>query len=154
MNRISLAAAAALTALALVPAGASAAPKPSAEILGTVVAKNGGSTAEVTARYVCTEPTHLWVSAKQMADGSRDPRLTGEGSSAIADTYLQQHPTTLVCDGRNHVQTFTIDKTEPGFPDPNVLVGKGLLRKGSAWVQFCMISEHAFVYPTRWAQVR
>ena len=139
---------------ALVPASvASAAPKPSAQILGTVQMAPGGETATVTARYTCFERTHLWVSAKQMADGNRDPALEEEGSSSHADTWLQQHPQTLVCDGKNHVQSFTIDKTEvvEWSPDP---IGKGSLRKGQAYVQFCMISETAMVFPTRWAAVR
>jgi hypothetical protein len=144
---------AALASAAALPASALAAPKPSAEILGTVVAAPGGETATVTARYTCYEPTHLWVSAKQMADGQRDPALLAEGSSEYADSWLQQHPETLTCDGRNHVQSFTIDKTEFS-PWLGGLVGKGTLRKGQAFVQFCMTSENAFVYPNRWAEVR
>lgn len=138
----------------LVPAAtAAAAPKPSANILGTVVMAPGGESATVTARYTCVEETHLWVSAKQMDDGRRDSALLEEGSSAYADNWLQQHPQTLICDGRNHVQSFTIDKTEvtPWSPDP---IGKGSLRRGQAYVQFCMISENGMVYPTRWVTVR
>jgi hypothetical protein len=140
-------------AAALLPASAMAAPKTSAEILGTVVAAPGGETATVTARYTCYEDTHLWVSAKQMDDGERDAALLDEGSSAYADNWLQQHPLTLNCDGRNHVQSFTIDKTEysPWFGG---YVGKGSLRKGQASVQFCMVSEHAFVSQNRWVEVR
>ena len=148
---------AALVAVAasLVPAAAAqAAPKPSAEILGTVVMAGSGESATVSARYTCTQPTHLWVSAKQMADGERDAALMAEGSSAYAETWLQSHPATLDCDGRNHVQSFTIDKTEvvPWSPDP---VGFGALVKGQAWVQFCMTTEDGgLVYPARWAAVR
>jgi hypothetical protein len=146
--------AAVAAAAALVPAAtAAAAPKPSAEVVGTVVMAPGGESATVTARYTCFEESHLWVSAKQMNDGRRDPALLEEGSSAYADNYLQQHPQTLVCDGKNHVQSFTIDKTEltPWSPDP---IGKGSLRKGQAYVQFCMISENAFVSQNRWTIVR
>jgi hypothetical protein len=154
MKTISLAlTTAALAAAAALPTTAVAAPKPSAEILGTVIAAPGGETATVRARYTCYETTHLWVSAKQMNDGERDAALLQEGSSEYADTWLQQHPETLDCDGRNHVQSFTIDKTEfsPWFGG---YVGKGSLREGQAFVQFCMTSENAFVYPNRWVEVR
>ena len=89
-----------------------------------------------------------------MADGERDPALKLEGSSAYADSYLPSHPTTLDCDGRKHVQEFTIDKTEivPWSPDP---VGHGALVAGQAWVQCCMTTEDGgLVYPARWAAVR
>lgn len=153
MNKRILFAVAAVVASLVPAATAAAAPKPSANILGTVVMAPGGESATVTARYTCVEETHLWVSAKQMDDGRRDSALLEEGSSAYADNWLQQHPQTLICDGRNHVQSFTIDKTEvtPWSPDP---IGKGSLRRGQAYVQFCMISENGMVYPTRWVTVR
>jgi hypothetical protein len=153
-KRIPLVLTAAIAAAALLPASAAmAAPKPSAEVLGTAVMAPGGESATVTARYTCFEESHLWVSAKQMNDGLRDPALLEEGSSAHADAWLQQHPQTLVCDGKHHVQSFTIDKTEltPWSPEP---VGKGSLRKGQAYVQFCLTSENAFVFPSRWVAVR
>ena len=141
-------------AASLVPAAAAqAAPKPSAEILGTVAMAPGGESATVRARYTCTQPTHLWVSAKQMADGRRDPAVEQEGSSGYADAWLQSHPASLECDGRSHVQAFTIDKTEvvPWSPEP---VGFGVLGKGQAWVQFCMTTEDGgLVYPARWTAV-
>src|SRR4051812_26755681 len=127
---------------------ATAAPKESAEILGTVVLSEGGNSATVRARYVCSAPTHLWVSAKQSESGARDPRLTGEGSSEFAAGWLQNHPA-LDCDGRNHVQSFKVDNyTEYGF---------GTLKKGQAWVQFCMSRGDDFqivAYPSRWAEDR
>jgi hypothetical protein len=68
----------------------------------------GVSEALVTARYVCqggdTE-SHLWVSVKQTADGQPDPALRQEGSSGIANAWLQTHPTPGVgftCDGEWH----------------------------------------------------
>jgi hypothetical protein len=151
VKRFSLFLAAAAAAAVLVPGTAGAAPKESAEILGTVVLSEGGNAATVRARYLCNEPTHLWVSAKQSATGERDPLLTGEGTSAYAAAWLQNHPS-LDCDGRNHVDSFVIDNfTEYGF---------GHLQKGEAWVQFCLTrgeSEEDFqliAYPTRWAVVR
>jgi hypothetical protein len=151
VKRLSLFLATAAAAVALVPGTASAAPKESAEILGTVVLSEDGNSATVRARYVCDEPTHLWVSAKQSATGERDPLLTGEGSSQYAAAWLQNHPS-LDCDGRNHVESFVIDNyTEYGF---------GRLQKGQAWIQFCLTrgeTEEDFqliAYPTRWAVVR
>jgi hypothetical protein len=155
MKRIPLllTAAAATAACVLPVSTAAASPKPSAEILGTIVTAPGGESATVRARYTCYEDTHLWVSAKQMSDGGRDAALLEEGSSEYADAWLQQHPLTLQCDGKNHVQSFTIDKTEfsPWFGG---YVGKGALRKGTAYAQFCMTSENAFINETRWIQVR
>lgn len=150
MKRLPLALVTAAAALAAVVPGstASAAPKESATILGTVVLSKDGNEATVRARYVCNQPTHLWVSAKQSASGKRDDRLTGEGSSQYAAAWLQNHPA-LNCDGRNHVESFKIDNfTEYGF---------GTLKKGVAWIQFCMTRGDDFgiiAYPTRWAQVR
>jgi len=136
--------AAALTA-AVLPATAGAAPKePQAQILGTVQI-NGTSSALVTARYTCPEGVHLWVSAKQSADGSRDPRLTQEGSSAFSAAWLQNHPTAFTCDGTWRTGTFQVDLSEYGF---------GALRKGQAWVQFCLIGESTFLSESRWVAVR
>ena len=36
-----------------------------------------------SALYVCSQSDHLFVSAKQVGDRTRDPRLEEEGSSAI-----------------------------------------------------------------------
>ena len=146
MKRIAtLAAVAAALATAVLPAAAGAAPKqPQAQILGTVQI-NGTSSALVTARYTCPEGVHLWVSAKQSADGSRDPRLTREGSSAFSAAWLQNHPTSFTCDGRWKTGTFQVDLSEYGF---------GSLQKGQAWVQFCLIGESTFLSESRWVAVR
>ena len=146
MKRISiLAAAVAVLAAGVLPATAGAAPKrPQAQILGTVV-KTGPSAAAVTARYTCPEGFHLWVSAKQSADGSRDPRLTEEGSSQYSAAWLQNHPTDFTCDGEWHTGTYQVDLSEYGFGD---------LQKGQAWVQFCLIGETTFLSESRWVAVR
>src|SRR5215210_7093621 len=129
----------------LAAVAAAPAPKqPQAQILGTVQI-NGASAALVTARYTCPEGVHLWVSAKQSADGSRDPRLTEEGSSAVSAAWLQNHPTSFTCDGTWKTGTFQVDLSEYGF---------GALRKGQAWVQFCLIGETTFLSESRWVAVR
>jgi hypothetical protein len=157
MKRFSLSLLSAVAAAAcLVPVSSAVAadtPQPFAEIVGPVVMAKGGETATVTARYSCVEDTHLWVSVKQMNSRLRDDNLMAEGSSGYADNWLQQHPQTLICDGVRHLQKFVVDKKEitPWSPDP---VGKGRLRRGQAWVQFCMTSENGFAYALRWAEVR
>jgi len=129
-------AAVALVLAAALPATAGASPKavtPTADIISHVKTFDGGNAATVKARYVCPEGNHLWVSAKQSADGSRDARLEGEGSSAFAAGWLQNHPSNFACDGKSHVGGFRVDNfTEYGF---------GQLRRGVAWVQFCVVSE-------------
>ena len=134
-------------ALSLVPA-ADAAPGATnrAEIIGVVKA-GPDATATVRARYTCEDGFHLWVSAKQVADRSRNPILEEEGSSQHAAGYLQNHPSpgTFTCDGRWHTDTFTIDKSEQG---------KGRLERGHAWVQFCLVGETSFISESRWVHVR
>ena len=128
-------AAAALSLAAALPAtaGAKSQPVAAAEIISHVKTFDGGNAATVKARYVCPEGNHLWVSAKQSADGAKDPRLEGEGSSAFAAGWLQNHPANFTCDGKSHVGTFQVDNfTEYGF---------GQLRRGVAWLQFCVVSE-------------
>lgn len=89
--------------------------------------------ASVLARFRCfggEEGTHLWVSVKQ---GGED--LEGEGSGgrsrAWYDTNFRwaEDPAgqTLDCDGHWHATRFTVKRVD----------GKGLLERGSAYVQFC-----------------
>ena len=125
-------------------AGAAPADKAKAQVLGTVKIADDG-TATVTARYVCPEGFHLWISAKQVEDRRPDPRLREEGSSAISAAWLQSHPTNFTCDGTFRTQTFQIDTAEQGF---------GELEPGQAWVQFCLIGENTFISEARWARVR
>ncbi|HWU47962.1 MAG TPA: hypothetical protein VN133_14495 [Humibacter sp.] len=114
----------------------------SAQLVG-VVHQTGPTTAEVSARYTCTgtaDQLHLWVSVKQTADRTADPALANEGSSQIAAAWSQSHAGVmqLVCDGKNHVASFTVDQTEQGF---------GTLAKGDAWVQFCLFDATTPVGP-------
>ncbi|WP_207454213.1 hypothetical protein [Desertivibrio insolitus] len=112
------------------PALAATAPKPTfVELIG-VVRKLDASTAEVQARYRCTGDLHVWVSVKQVADRTADPRLTQEGSSQIAAAWSQTHAADLDCDGRVHVDRFVVDQSEQGF---------GRLERGQAWTQFCLV---------------
>jgi hypothetical protein len=147
-----LIAAAALVLAAALPTTASAGhtprpPLPPEAKLVPLVQTVKDGTARVAAAYTCPEGVHLWVSAKQSADGKKDPRLEGEGSSALAAAWLQSHPapSTFRCDGRWHVGVFKIDTAEQGF---------GKLRRGVAWVQFCLIGETTFISESRWALVR
>jgi hypothetical protein len=105
-----------------------------AKVLSVKFHKHDTNVAYVRAQYVCDKAPgaawHLWASLKQNASGTRDPALEQEGSSAVATTWLQSHPVNFKCDGRRHVQRFTIDTVEQGF---------GHAVKGKGWVQFCLI---------------
>jgi hypothetical protein len=146
-----LLAGAAITATALVTiapaAGASSAgtnPKATeAKVIGSVMIdpENPG-VAYVLAQYRCTvadpvnDPSHLWVSVKQSADGAFDPELSEEGSGfgGTAARWEDSHRNPVDCDGRTHVDRFTVDQLE----------GKesyGTLTKGVAWVQFCLFDD-------------
>jgi hypothetical protein len=89
--------------------------------------------ASLTAKYTCpTGEGHLFVSAKQVADGHPDPALKLDGSSSISAGWLERHPgpDEFTCDGTWHTGTFEFDSfTEYGF---------GTLRKGQVYVQFCL----------------
>ena len=142
-----------VAAIAATPATADKPPKkaePFAKAIGKVKRHRDG-TASVKAVYRCPEGPnwHLWVSAKQAEDGSKDETITQEGGGfgGIPAAWLQSHPTTFKCDGRKHVQKFRIDTEEQGY---------GKLNKGYAWVQFCLIDEPAglFLIDEHWSKVR
>jgi hypothetical protein len=130
-----------------------------AEVLGTIDPAPDGTSATLRVRYTCQPQSplpHIWVSAKETADGRRDQQLTQEGSSQLAAGWLQSHPdpaATITCDGKSHIQTFTIDEEEQG---------KGQLVKGEAWVQFCLTTGNGpddpnfalLVNETRWVHVK
>ena len=107
----------------------------SAQVVG-VVRLIDSTTAEVQARYSCTgtpDQLHLWVSVKQSANGTADPRLAEEGTGygMKATAWSQSHSVvqTLNCDGKTHVGKFVVDRQEYGY---------GTLLKGDAYVQFCL----------------
>ena len=152
-KRLALAAAA-MVLVGSLAAGttALAAPKaaPSAQTVGNVKLNKDG-TASVKAHYICPPGPnwHLWVSAKQTADGKRDPRLTEEGSGFghLATAWLQSHPTTFKCDGKWHTQKFEINTEEAGY---------GRLKRGEVWLQFCLIDEPdgVFLIDQHWDKAR
>jgi len=103
-----------------------------ADVLGPVHVR--GDVAWVHARYSCETGDHIWVSAKQSAAGAIDPVVAadGFGFGSTVGAWWQSHAGSFTCDGKRHVAWFTIDTTEPG--------SRGELRKGWAWVQFCVTS--------------
>ena len=120
------------------------------EIIGSVkYDRSNPTSATITARYRCSGEWHLWVSVKQSANGKRDPRLMGEGSSEFSDTWLQNHPEPS-CTGGMTTSTFTVDLSEYGID------GDGLVN-GVAWVQFCLTQENeengGFLMDSEWAKV-
>jgi hypothetical protein len=138
---------------ALVLSGAApalAAPTPEAygDVVGNVRITSP-TTAEIRVRYRCSseDPTvNLWVAVKQGDRLVETPDHTGT-SSRNADAYAQSHPDvdTLRCDGKTHVQTFTVNQTEPTFPGaPPQASGFGTLTKGAkTYVQFCLTPASA-----------
>jgi hypothetical protein len=142
-------------------AGAATKAEPSAQVVGNVKINNDG-TGTVKARYICSGPAeewHLWVSAKQTADGSFNPAVGEEGSGfgGVADIWLQSHPTDFSCDGKWHTQKFEIN-TDEAIPAElgGGTVGRGELVPGVAWVQFCLINEanEIFLIDQDWQKVR
>ncbi len=110
--------------------------------------KRHGDVASLKVRYTCAPPAGeapkiLWLSLKQAKGGKKDPALEQEGSSQQSKAWYQIHRS-LVCDGTQRTATFPVDKAEQG---------KGRLRKGVAYVQWCVIAETSFI--TRaWVKVR
>lgn len=98
----------------------------------------------VTAVYRCFGEGHLWVSVKQVKDRSKDPRLAAEGSSQISAAWSDSHRNPVTCDGRTHLQVFTVDQTEPyseTSSDPKSSK-YGPLKRGYGWVQFCLFDAN------------
>ena len=121
---------------------ASAAPKPAyeADVVGVVRIDPADPTAaRIQVRYRCAEDAGLWISVKQTADRSADPRLAQEGSSAISAAWSDSHRNPVTCDGRVHLGTFTVDLVEawPGRP------GQAPLRKGEGYVQLRLTDPDA-----------
>ncbi len=150
---------AALTASAVLALAtqAAAAPAPAfeADVIGVVtVDRSDPTVGTVTARYRCTgEVFNTWVSVKQSADRTADPLLTEESSSEYAAAWSQSHPTSATtCDGRWHVGRFTVDHTEAA--GPGVTLGKGELRKGEGYVQFCLYTSEGFIVQNEFLHVR
>jgi hypothetical protein len=165
MKKLILVALAATTLLGAAPGSALAAKQPFADVVSHVKLKQDG-TATVQARYMCEASTHMWVSAKQTADGSIDPALEAEGSSAAAAAWMDTNdwvtvgedtfPVSsgdgqLVCDGRTHSQSVTIDITNAPWGSWDAL------QPGMAWVQWCIVEEAEngeFISDQRWVSVK
>ena len=165
MKRLITAAIAATALLGAAPGGALAAQQPFAKVISHVKLKKDG-TATVRARYMCESSTHLWVSAKQTADGSVDPALEDEGSGSAAaawmdtndwvteggDTFpISSGDEQLVCDGRTHSQRVTIDVTNAPWGSWDAL------QTGMAWVQWCIVEgpeNGEFISDQRWVSVK
>ncbi|WP_205695574.1 hypothetical protein [Conexibacter sp. SYSU D00693] len=137
-------------ATATVPATVSAQQQTDPNAKATFVGKikrTSKSKATLKVTYQCSGGAALWVSAKQSASGKKDARLTKEGSSKVASAWLQSHRGKFTCDGTSRTATFTIDKVEKG--------SKGKLKKGTAYVQFCVSKgeEEIVLYKTGWVTV-
>jgi hypothetical protein len=117
-------------AMAVVPMAQAQNADPNAKAVFIGKIKSSGATATLKVRYRCNAGEALWVSAKQTKSGKKSPALKKEGSSEAAHSWLQSHRNPFTCDSTFHKGTFTIDKVEPG--------SKGKLKKGKAWVQFCV----------------
>ncbi|MGH3001843.1 MAG: hypothetical protein ACRDM1_04115 [Gaiellaceae bacterium] len=83
---------------------------------------------------------------KQAEDRRPEQVLRQEGSSAASAAWSSSHRNPVICDGRPHTATFTVDQVEYGW---------GELQPGQGWVQFCLgDASGAFVSRTRFASVR
>jgi len=136
---------AALSLAVVVPATASAAPSTTSfsQVVGTVrIDPDDPTHASVQARYRCTGEAHLWVSVKQTADRTADPRLEQEGSSGISAAWSDSHRNPITCDSRIHVGWFEVDQEEPlwdsELPKSTVYEPLG---KDVGYVQFCLYDE-------------
>jgi hypothetical protein len=114
------------------------------KVVGTVkIDDSDPSVAYVLAQYTCTiadpenHPGHLWVSVKQNDAGTVDSTVAGEGSGfgGIATRWADSHRNDINCDGKNHVERFTVDQLEPKGATYKTLI------KGDAWVQFCLFDD-------------
>jgi hypothetical protein len=117
-----------------------------ADIMGPVHVR--GDIANVHARYSCEVGTHIWTSAKQNAAATLDPAVAAEGSGfgGAASAWWQSHRGSFSCDGKRHVGWFDVDLVEPG--------SRGQLKKGWAWVQFCITTdEDLSAIRMEWARV-
>jgi hypothetical protein len=120
-------------------------PTAKATFLGPV--KTKGKTATLRVKYQCAKGEVLWISAKQTKSGKRAESLTKEGSSKVSKAWLQSHRNKIACDGKSHTKTFKLDKVEKG--------SKGKLRKGTAWIQFCVTAgEDLTLSKSGWVHVK
>lgn len=117
-----------------------------AQLLGPVILdRHDPRVGYVFAIYRCTGAGSLWVSVKQTADRTADPRLMEEGSSAIAAAWSDSHRNQVTCNGRLQLGQFTVDQEEPYFTEAGPTGKKSdiyaPLARGKAWVQFCLFDD-------------
>src|SRR4051794_3968155 len=122
-----------------------AAPSTNATFLGAI--KSSGKQATLRVRYACASGTALWVSAKQAASHGVDAKLKKEGSSKVAESWLESHRNKFTCNGSPQTAPFAIDTAEKG--------SKGSLVPGKAWVQFCVTAggEKLVLSKSGWVKV-
>ena len=95
------------------PAGAHTPQPTTARVVGPVVIdKKDPTVAYLKAKYRCTGEGALWISVKQTAARTKDPALTGEGSSAISAAWSMSHRNAVTCDGKAHFGHFVVDQVE------------------------------------------
>ena len=71
-----------------------------------------GTKATLKVRYRCSDGEALWVSAKETRRGYSATKLMKEGSSKSSSAWWDSHRNRVVCDGKFHAGTFTIDKVK------------------------------------------
>jgi hypothetical protein len=109
--------------------------------------RQGKKSATLKVKYSCASGDTLWISLKQVKSAKKDVALKKEGSSAASAAWLQSHRNKIACDGKERTRTFTVDKVEQG--------SKGTLKKGYAWLQFCVTQgQDLTVSVSGWVQVR
>jgi hypothetical protein len=117
------------------------------------IERHGPGLASIKARYTCSPPANvdeagpfktLWLSVKQTKNGKKDTALEQEGSSQQSAAWYQIHRQ-LVCDGEQHTARMPVDVAEQG---------KGRLKKGVAYLQWCVISETDSFIRRAWLKVR
>lgn len=161
MKKIGALVAAIAAFVVVLPAAASAAPpvRNEATVLSHVTIDKGDpSVGYVRARYTCQpgpDAPHLWVSVKQNASATVDQALTDEGTGFghVSTTWVQSHPVDVQCDGKNHVQVFQVDTTEPD--EGGDTVGYGALKRGQGYVQFCLFGgDGTFIFDMQFQSVK
>jgi hypothetical protein len=126
--------------------GSTTPPAKTAKPLGKVK-RTSKKAATLKVRYSCKTGSVLWISLKQAKSAKKDKALKAESSSKVAAAWLQSHRNPITCDGAKHTATFTVDKVEDG--------SKGKLKKGKAWLQFCVTEGDTLtVSVAKWVDVK
>jgi len=118
MKRTSCLALVVAAALAIPAAAAAEGTDPTARAAFAGPIQVNGAKATLKVRYRCSSGQNLWVSAKETTHGYSATKLMKEGSSRAAAAWWDSHRNRVVCDGKFHATTFTIDKVEKGKGHP------------------------------------